>query len=275
VFTRRWGIALSDILCPLGLEPKRNLDPESNGEYALLRRLRHLTEIEQFDSVIDVGAHRGEWTAEAIVAFAGTNVRSFYCVEPMPELASALRERFSENPDVRVVEAALAAESANAVQIYDAAGTGRIYPSYEGRSFEALQARAGQRGAKKRITPLTVRAISGDQAFAGMKPCIVKIDCEGHDLHVLRGFTSLLRTARPLIQFEYSEFWIAAGSRLRDACHLLSKLDYHTYRMFPDRLARFRYVPGFETYGYQNIVAVPAGWQSSSAQSLTFKNPDA
>lgn len=98
----------------------------------------------------------------------------------------------------------------------------------------------------------------------------MKIDCDGHDFHVLQGFTQTLRVKRPLVQFEYSDFWIGAGSRLRDACALLADAGYHTYKVFPDRLVRFKFNAMLETFGYQNIFAVPAGFKSLDAKVVEF-----
>ncbi len=259
---RQVGSAYSSVLRAVGLEPEKNLDPETNGEYALLRQLRTLPEIQHCDSAVDIGAHRGEWTAEAMKAFAGTSVTTFVCVEPMPRLAADLRHAFAGQPNVRIVEAAMTTRANETMSIYEVGGAGRIYPSYRG----GPPAESG--AARKTVTNLQVRGISGDELLAGLHPCIVKIDCEGHDLHVLKGLASVLKTTRPAIQFEYSEYWIAAGSRLREASGLFQNLGYRLYRLFPDQLLPIRYGPFVDTYEYQNLVAAPAEWKSLAGERL-------
>lgn len=262
MLTRQIGSAYSSVLRALGLEPVKNLNPETNGEYAFLHRLRSIPEIERCDCAIDIGAHLGEWTAEAMKALAGTSIKTFYCVEPLPKLATGLRQTFSGQRNVTVIEAAMNTHSDPAMPMFDVGGTGRIYPSYRHRP------RVSNGATKKPVTGLTVRGATGEELFGGLKPGIVKIDCEGHDLHVLKGLASLLKTARPTVQFEYTEYWIRAESRLREASRLLRSLDYRIFRLFPDRLLPIRHGPVFDTYEYQNFVAAPAEWKSLAGGSI-------
>jgi FkbM family methyltransferase len=255
MLTRQIGSAYSSVLRTLDLEPRKNLDPETNGEYAFLRRLSTFPEINRYECAIDIGAHRGEWTTEAMKAFSGTSITTFYCVEPMPHLAKALRQTFAENGNVTVIEAAMTSSADETISIYDVGGAGRLYPSYR-------NANRREAGGQKTVANLRVRGVSGDDLFADSKPGMIKVDCEGHDLHVLQSLHSVLTTARPAIQFEYSEYWIAAGSRLREAARFFRNLDYRIYRLFPHRLLPIRYGPVLDTYEYQNIIAAPAEWKS-------------
>jgi FkbM family methyltransferase len=254
---REIGSAYSSILRALGLAPEKNLDPETNGEYALLRRLATLPEISHYDCAIDVGAHKGEWTVDAMKAFSGTPIAKFFCVEPIDHLAAELRQTFAGQPNVEVIEVLMTSEPNPAMTIYNVGGTGRIYPSYRKRG-----PRASAKGTQKVTTNLQVRGATGDELFAGLRPYMVKIDCEGHDLHVLKGLTSVLRNARPAIQFEYTEYWIHAGSRLHQANRFLRNLDYRIFRLFPHKLLPIRRGPIIDTYEYQNFVAAPAEWKS-------------
>jgi hypothetical protein len=102
-----------------------------------------------------------------------------------------------------------------------------------------------------------VNVTTGDVLFAGHHPFFIKIDCEGHDLHILRGFELILRKERPLVQFEYCEFWLANDATLKEVCGFLDGLEYATYKLFPDSLREFTFSWPHETFGYQNIVAVP------------------
>jgi hypothetical protein len=90
---------------------------------------------------------------------------------------------------------------------------------------------------------------------------------------VLRGFEQTLRKHRPLVQFEYSDFWIGAGSRLRDACRFLEDAEYSTYKTFPDRLVRFKFNALFETFGYQNIIAAPREFSSFARATIPLSAP--
>jgi FkbM family methyltransferase len=259
---RHIGSAYSTVLRSLRLEPQLNLHPETNGEYALLRRLPSLPEIAQYDCVVDIGAHRGEWTVEAMKAFSGSSIRKFVCVEPVPHLAQALRQSFAGVDEVQIIEAAVSDSTSQSFTMYDVGGTGRIYPSYRTAQSAGLT-----HVGSKPVRNIQVRAIAGDELFRDLRPYVIKIDCEGHDFRVLDGLTSVIKENRPLLQFEYSEFWIAAESRLSEAVRLLSGLNYNLYRLFPDHLSQFRLSGFIDTFKYQNIVAAPAEWKSLGRKS--------
>jgi hypothetical protein len=62
----------------------------------------------------------------------------------------------------------------------------------------------------------------------------LKIDTEGHELSVLKGFASTLQAGRiSLIQFEHGSVHIAARSLLRDFYQLLSPIDFTIGRLHP------------------------------------------
>jgi methyltransferase FkbM-like protein len=85
----------------------------------------------------------------------------------------------------------------------------------------------------------------------------VKIDAEGHDLHVLRGASELLSLHRiGVIQFEYHEPWVATTSTLGEAYALLSSFDYRVFLLKSDGLFTLDYERYKEYFGYSNFVAV-------------------
>jgi FkbM family methyltransferase len=250
---KEYGKAKARLIRVVGLEPRHETDSAKNGEYRLLKLVGSFPEIRDYDAVIDVGANSGEWTATAMGMLAHRGIKKFYCVEPIPTFAEKIRSRFAPRKDVDVIELALSSSAQEKIKIFEAGGGGRIYPDYRGS--KTLAAPLGP----KKIVAHQVAVVTGDSVFSklAINPYLVKIDCDGHDLHVLKGFEHILRERRPLVQFEYSDFWIAAGSRLRDACLFLEAAGYNVYKMFPDRLARFKFNSLFETFGYQNIVAAP------------------
>lgn len=263
---RKIGLIISRTLRALVIEPPRNLDPKTNGEYALLRFLAAMKGATGQDTIVDIGASVGDWTEAAMRSFSETDIKYFICVEPIPALAAGLRERFAGRHQVQIVEAAASAESNPTISMYNAGGGGRIYWTYKSAAESA------PRPKKKSVERIEVKAISGKDLLAGRSPYLIKIDCEGHDLHIIQGLLPVLKTARPFVQFEYSEYWIGARSSLRQAAKLFTALDYRIYRVFPKRLVPARVL--IDTYEYQNIVAAPAEHAEAldaafaSAQSL-------
>jgi FkbM family methyltransferase len=272
MFLKEYGKAKAHTLALFGLEPPRNPNPTTNGEYDFLHFVSALPEIAGHDAVIDVGANHGDWTLEAIQAFDGTDISRFFCVEPVPTFAAHLRGRFALDPAVSVLETALSSLPSSNARIFEIGGGGRLYLNYRG-ALESPNEHPPQADAKsKKIVSHSVAMSTGDDVFreVAFRPYLLKIDCDGHDGHVLRGFESLINHRRMLVQFEYCDFWIGAQSTLEDACRLLYAAGYHTYKLFPDRLLRFSCGSWFETYSYQNIVAAPAEFPSFARKSIEF-----
>lgn len=239
---KRYRQGKSAILQWMGVEPPKDAVQAENGEFLLLRYLLQAVPPKEQDSIIDVGAARGDWSAEALRIFRGT-ISSFAAVEPMPHNANAVRKRFAGEQAVTVHECSLADTDAPAITMFDVGGGGRM---------------SAPRSGRKSVSPVTVPIARGDTLFAKTRPYFIKIDCEGYDAKVLRGFEKTVRSARPFLQFEYCDMWMDSRSRLRDAAGLLESADYNMYRLWPDRIVGFRFSGLCETYHYQNIVAVPA-----------------
>lgn len=263
MWLKEYGKAKARVLRPLGFEPPRNTDPESNGEYRLLEWLASLPERKQYDGVVDVGANMGEWTAAAMARLKSAGLVRFLCVEPVPHFAQIVRDRFSANAEVACREVALSDAGGGAIEITSVGGGARIIEN----------GKRPENGASgKAIATHRVALSTGDELVRAesLKPWLIKIDCDGHDFRALRGFSSTLENLRPVVQFEYSDFWAAQGMRLRAACKFLVGMGYATFKLFPERLERFRFNPFFETFGYQNIVAAPSEFPSFSGKSISL-----
>src|SRR5258708_35612428 len=98
MFIKEYGKIKAHILRRLGFEPFYNVQPAENGEYAFLRHVRGLPEVAGYNCIVDVGAHIGDWTFEAVESFRDTNIDSFFCVEPIPSPARKIKVRYASNP---------------------------------------------------------------------------------------------------------------------------------------------------------------------------------
>jgi FkbM family methyltransferase len=138
-------------------------------------------------SVLDVGAHRGEWSRTARAVFPGAR---FVLVEPQLEWAGDL-ERFCAEAaagpaGAEWIAAAAGAEAGERVMAVDPAGGGpSLLPGAAGAAAMGAEAR-------------TVPVVALDSLYAGGArplPELVKIDVEGMELEVLRGASTLLGVA--------------------------------------------------------------------------------
>lgn len=85
---------------------------------------------------------------------------------------------------------------------------------------------------------------------------LLKIDTEGHELDVLKGFEPYIRKNKvDLIHFEFNEMNVASRVFFKDFWEFLPNYDF--YRMLQDGLIPIEnYNPVYcEIFAYQNIVA--------------------
>lgn len=134
--------------------------------------------------VFDLGANKGEYTAVFVALRAQT-----VAVEPNPELAERLRQRFRR---IEVVESAVGAEEGSATLYL---GTDSNYSTISERwkTVTARRNRLSSDSVQVQVTTLDVLI----DTFG--VPQFVKIDVEGNELPTIRGLT------RPIeaLVFEY------------------------------------------------------------------------
>jgi FkbM family methyltransferase len=142
-------------------------------------------------NAIDVGANVGD-VLTTIVRLAPKGRHIAY--EPLPELSSALAERF---PGVDVRCAALS----------DTAGEATFYRRADAPSRSALRPLGGE------AEPLPVRLEALDDSLPeGYVPHLIKIDVEGAELAVLRGALQTLARHRPVVAFEHGSTALEYGT---------------------------------------------------------------
>jgi FkbM family methyltransferase len=203
--------------------------------------------------------------------FANSPISHFLAVEPVPTFLAQLHQRYANIAGVEIMDVALSNRPEQKREMFEISGGGRMYRNYRGTPIVTS---GSEKPGGKTTVAHEVRVTTGDDIFLNrsFKPFLLKIDCDGHDGHILEGLRQTLSRHRVLVQFEYCDFWIGAGSRLGPIYSLLSGAGYNVYKMFPDRLIRFRYNPVFETYGYQNIVAVPQEFKSISGKIISISS---
>lgn len=221
-----------------------DIDMTRNGERWIIQQLG--TECRTF---IDVGANVGDWTAAFLEVQPSANG---WLVEPSETAASRLDARFGADPRVRV-ERAVASDHAGTVTFYEEPAAGHTSSVVPGFSSHATA---------RRVRATTVDELVSDQRIAHVD--YLKIDAEGHDLHVLRGASETLRGGRVrAVQFEYNLPWRRTGSSLADAYALLAGLGYETFLLKGPRLYRLPYHVYGEFFHYANFIALPQPYVSA------------
>ena len=199
---------------------------ETNGEKALIEQtISAFLDAAPFRAW-DVGANLGEWT-DLVLATAARQKRAAMILmfEPTPTAFESLREKYVSNVAVEIKQVALSSKAG--------VGEFEVVGSHAGtNSLNVTGAAAG--------STISVALESGAEVHAaagGGEVHLIKIDTEGHDLKVLRGLETLLKTRTvAVVQFEYNWRWLINGSSLRAAMLLAERHGYRLGRVAPDGL---------------------------------------
>lgn len=153
--------------------------------------------------IVDVGANRGEWTAEMR---RRAPKAEYHLFEPAPDMAAALRKRFGES--VHVHEAALSSR--------DGRHAFALFPNRLMSSLETLDAGAayyaGDPGTPETldVRTLTLDAVWRD-ILDGREIDLLKLDAQGHDAAILAASVDALRHIHALL-VEWEIIPLYAGS---------------------------------------------------------------
>jgi FkbM family methyltransferase len=177
--------------------------------------------------VFDVGANRGDWSAQLLRTVASSRERCFlHTFEPvsssMEMLQQTLRGLRSEWHVVAVQEG-----------LSDRQGTSEISVVEEGCGINAILPDPKQTLKRTEVIKLTtVDAYCVEKNISDIG--LLKIDAEGHDFFVLRGARQMLEQKRiSVIQFEYNIRWIWSRITLFDVFEYASDIGYRVGKVTP------------------------------------------
>jgi FkbM family methyltransferase len=210
-------------------------DPRTNGEFELLRRLGP----DMLRTVIDVGANRGNWSREVLRLQPEAVV---YCSEISEPTREALRMAV---PDAVVVGGLFDRDGEVRVKHYP--GDDRLSSMYDyPHALPAVWREEHVMRGDRLIDEQKLERID-----------MVKVDVEGADLAVLRGFQHALEAARiRVLQFEYGYASVLARTFLLDFFELLEPNDYVIGEVHQSGVEVLHYRLERENFFGPNFVAV-------------------
>jgi FkbM family methyltransferase len=241
-------------------------DPEKNGEYRLLAAIKKQWELDgTTPTIFDVGANVGDWSLEAIRGLPPS--ARLFAFEPTSETFESLRDRLSSAPVSIALHGFALGDAESEAPLYvdegsERAGTNSLHRRRAEVHFNLHQTTRG-----------SVRVRTGDNFAHEAKVDrvhLLKIDTEGHEIAVLRGFGRMLAERRvDFIQFEYGSAWADARTLLVDAFELMQPAGYQLAKLHPEGVVFFpRYDQREETFAFCNYVAV----RSELARALPTLN---
>lgn len=201
--------------------------------------------------IVDVGANRGAWSAGLYARIAPLEPR-FLLLEPSATLQSTLAEL--PMPNKVILPVALGEKAGEAI-------LHSVAPGSEAASLHARRDTYHQGGetASQPVIVTTLDAVVAEQELTRID--YLKIDVEGHELAVLQGAQTCLRsgTVRALA-FEFGSGQINSRTFFHDFWDLLHPLDYRLYRILPGGGVTpvERYYESLEYFrGVSNYLALP------------------
>ncbi|WP_013322346.1 FkbM family methyltransferase [Gloeothece verrucosa] len=192
----------------------------------------------------DVGANHGEWTRFLKNKFPNSSI---YCFEILPETFSILEKNLGQEAGVTLINIGLSdrdREIEVTSYLYgDTCNSIQPLP----RDWESTTVICSVKSGNQYCQENQINQID-----------FLKIDTEGHELSVLKGFNELLQAGKiTLIQFEYGLTYIPPRITLGDVYHLLAPYGYSIGRLYPTGV-KFKPYNLFEDENFRmgNYVAI-------------------
>ena len=212
-----------------------------NGEMRLLRSMAPA----QFATLFDVGAHVGDWSAEALTVWSGSRVHAF-------EVAAPTFARLRDHIDRRGLGDR---STLNAFGLSDTSGCREMFYFPDHPQLTCDMPRHDHAAA----TTFEARLMSGDGYVAehGIDVIdFIKIDVEGAEHLVLKGLRETIEAGRvQCIQFEYGAFSIQTHVLLADYYAMLGSR-YWIGKIFPNGVEFRDYHWTMENFRFSNFLCV-------------------
>jgi len=247
-----YGLSRSYYITQMARKIVRAYDNDSNGDIKTngeLLLLKLIVSLRNKGTLFDVGANRGDWSAEAL----GLNFKGrLFAVDPLPTNINNLKKRFKTADSFTPIEYALS-DSIKEAEFFSnvdesQSGTDSLYNMNE-------------IGYAPRLNVVKVKCTTLDSLARELnvrKIDFLKIDVEGHELFVLRGAKSLLSEGSiDFIQIEFGHAARAARLYLHDIVRFINEYSYNIYVIKPDGFMPLSFTPFTENrYSYINFLLV-------------------
>jgi FkbM family methyltransferase len=252
IFARRCFYRLNRLLYNLSLSGLGVLNYENDkvsGEYRFLQD--YFKDLEN-GVVLDVGANVGNYSKRIKEIESSTTVMAF---EPHPRTFEKLQLRANEL-GFKAYNVAVGASGNGQLTLYD-------YAEKDGSHHASLYRGVIESIHKGEAIGHDVNVISLDNFVIDNgidRVHLLKIDTEGYELEVMKGFLSFIKAGRvDAIHFEFNEMNVISRVFFKDFWEMLPSFDF--FRMLPDGIVRIAaYSPVYcEIFAYQNIVAIRKG----------------
>jgi FkbM family methyltransferase len=229
----------------------RNFDIHTNGEEWYLSQLSKLGG--EIECVFDVGANIGDWALLCGRYFPKAALHAF---EIAPRTFEELKRNTSRYPQWILNSAGLSDRNGE-IEVFYSEQENSLTTAFKDHLGELFRL-PGEEALPS--VALQAKVIRGDDYVKdhGIKKIdILKIDVEGMEEFVLRGFEDTLSQQRiRVIQFEYNTTNIISKFLLRDAHLFFAKFGYRLGKLYPNYVDFGKYNYRQEDFCGPNFIAI-------------------
>jgi FkbM family methyltransferase len=237
---RRWLLKYLYVAARFFIVSAENKNPDfmANGENWLWGRLASL----DMDCVFDVGANVGDWS---IGASKKLKTKKIYAFEPIPHTYNLLINNIG-NLEIYPQK----------IAISDFTGELEMNFSIEKSYLSSSISNADNTSFQK----ANCKVQRGDEFCNIFNIGVIdflKIDTEGNDFKVLKGFENKIKSNEiRLIQFEYGPFSIVSKDLLKDFYVFLNQYGYVIGKIYPNHIDLREYHVHSENFILSNFIAI-------------------
>jgi FkbM family methyltransferase len=244
----RGTAALADVCNRVVLAWKnKQYDVTRNGEASLLTWLRPLGP----KVLVDVGANVGDWSLAACEALPDAVVHAFEIAVTTFEV---LRRNAARLEGRLVLNAMGLGETEGEITLYYSPQSSTATSTIR----EAIEVSATEHGIRD-IAEVTAKIVTGDsyvQSRGIAHVDVLKIDVEGAEFSVLRGFDeTFARGAVDVVQFEYGAINLATRDFLEDYFRFFTERGFIVGKLYPEGVAFKPYEVTDEDFTGPNYIA--------------------
>lgn len=225
-----------------------NPNDKTNGENLFVRLFCRDTADKDI-IFFDIGANIGKYTQVLVDERKGLRMKA-HLFEPQKECVKELERKFGAIESVTI----------NPFGLSNIEGDVTIYKDEEKGGLASVYKRDLVHLAIPMEMTESVKMERPEDYLK--KHCIthidlIKMDVEGHELFVLRGFADFITgLSVDYIQFEYGGANLDSKTTLLELYHFFEERDFVVCKMMPHFLLRAPYDSRLENFQYQNFVAV-------------------
>jgi FkbM family methyltransferase len=198
-------------------------------------------------TIIDVGAHFGEWSGHLLQQARTVGLQpTLHVFEPSRFTFGRLAEALAGNEGVHLSRLGVSSRS----------GTAVLHKPHEDAGSSSLHQGWPCETAPEEVSLTTLDEYCADGRIHHVH--LLKIDAEGHDLEALEGGRRLFVEGRvDVAQFEYNARWVHARRYLRDAFTFADALGYQLGKVTPRGIEFYEaWHPELESFKEGNYVLV-------------------